>query len=258
MKIIAIIPARMASSRFPGKPLKKIHNIPMIGHCFIRSSMSKLITDCYVATPDKSIHEYIHSIGGKSVMTSHKHKMCHDRVVEAVRKLEKKNNVKYEIILNIQGDLPMVYPDMVDKLIKPLISNKNIQTTTMADEITNNKDFLDPNRVKIVIDKNNDLLFVSREPIPSTKKSKNNFKKFKHVAIRAYKRNFFEKISKLKLTPIEKIEAIDELRVLENGFKIRTVFTKKVTETVDTQRDLNKVVKMMLKDKLLKKYKKNF
>ena len=89
MKIIAIIPARMASSRFPGKPMKKIHSIPMIGHCYIRTSMSKLLTDCYVATPDQSIKNYISSIDGNSVMTSHKHKMCHDRVVEAVKKIEK-------------------------------------------------------------------------------------------------------------------------------------------------------------------------
>ena len=88
MKIIAIVPARMASSRFPGKPMKPIHGIPMIGHCYIRTSMSKLLTDCYVATPDRSIDDYIKSIGGDSVMTSHKHKMCHDRVVEAVLKLE--------------------------------------------------------------------------------------------------------------------------------------------------------------------------
>ncbi len=258
MKIIAIIPARMASSRFPGKPMKLIHKIPMIGHCFIRTAMSKLLTDCYVATPDKSIHNYIKSIGGFSVMTSHTHKMCHDRVVEAVKKIEKSKKIKYDIILNVQGDLPMVFPDMVDKLIRPLIKYKHIQTTTMIDQVLEKKDFFDPNRVKVVIDKNNDLIFVSREPIPSIKKTNLIFKKFKHVAIRAYRRNFFEIISKLKMTPIEKIEAIDELRIIENGFKIRTVFTKRITETVDTQKDLNKVIKMMSKDSLLKKYRNKY
>jgi len=258
MKIIAIVPARMASSRFPGKPMKPIHGIPMIGHCYIRTSMSKLLTDCYVATPDRSIDDYIKSIGGDSVMTSHKHKMCHDRVVEAVLKLEKKKKFKYDIILNVQGDLPMVFPDMVDELVKPLIKNKNVETTTMIDQILAKKDFFDPNRVKTVIDKNKDLIFVSREPIPSIKKTKSNFRKYKHVAIRAYKRKFFTKISKFKLTPIENIEGIDELRILENGLKIRTVFTRRITETVDTQNDLNKVSKMMIKDVLLKKYKKKY
>jgi len=258
MKIIAIIPARMASSRFPGKPMKLIHKIPMIGHCFIRTSKSKLLTDCYVATPDNSIHNYIKSIGGYSIITSHKHKMCHDRVVEAVKKIEKFKKIKYDIILNVQGDLPMVFPDMVDKLIQPLIKSKTVQTTTMVDQILEKKDFFDSNRVKVVIDKNKDLIFVSREPIPSIKKTKSQFKKYKHVAIRAYRRTFFNIISKLKMTPIEKIEAIDELRILENGFKIRTVFTNRITETVDTQKDLNKVIQMMSKDSLLKKYKKKY
>ena len=151
----------------------------------------------------------------------------------------------------------MVFPDMVDELVIPLIKNKNVETTTMIDQILA-KDFFDPNRVKTVIDKNKDLIFVSREPIPSIKKTKSNFRKYKHVAIRAYKRKFFTKISKFKLTPIENIEGIDELRILENGLKIRTVFTRRITETVDTQNDLNKVSKMMIKDVLLKKYKKKY
>jgi len=258
MKIIAIIPARMASSRFPGKPMKLIHKIPMIGHCYVRTAMSRSLTDCYVATPDNLIHNYIKSINGKSIMTSHKHKMCHDRVVEAVKKVEKKQKIKYDIIINVQGDLPMVFPDMVDKLVKPLTKYKNIQTTTMADQIFDKKDFFDPNRVKVVIDKNDNLIFVSREPIPSEKKTKLEFKKYKHVAIRAYKRNFFNIISKLKITPLEKIEAIDELRILEHGYKINMVFTKRITETVDTQKDLNKVSRMMNKDVLLKRYKKKY
>ena len=192
MKIIAIVPARMASSRFPGKPMKPIHGIPMIGHCYIRTSMSKLLTDCYVATPDRSIDDYIKSIGGDSVMTSHKHKMCHDRVVEAVLKLEKKK-FKYDIILNVQGDLPMVFPDMVDELVKPLIKNKNVETTTMIDQILAKKDFFDPNRVKTVIDKNKDLIFVSREPIPSIKKKNQTLENTNMLQLEHIKENFLPK-----------------------------------------------------------------
>ena len=247
-KIIAIIPARMASSRFPGKPMKRIHNYTMIGHCYLRSVKSKLITDCYVATPDKEIKNYILNLGGKVVMTSHKHKMCNDRVFEAVDNLEKEKKIHYDIIVNIQGDLPMIYPDMVDNLIKPLVSNKEIKTSTMVDEVTNIKDFKDKNRVKVIFDKFNNAILLTREPVPSDFKFKNNFKKYKHVAIRAYKRDVFEKLKKLKMTEYEKIEGIDDLRLIENGIKINIVKTNRITETVDTYADLQKVKKMMKKD----------
>lgn len=254
MNIIGIIPARMASSRFPGKPMKLIYKIPMIGHCYLRSRLSKLLTKLYVATPDKEIYNYILSIGGQAIMTSHKHIMCNDRVFEAVDKIENKLKSKNQIIVNIQGDLPIIYPDMIDSLIMPLIKNKNIQSTTMIDEVQNNIEFNDPNRVKVVFDKNKDVILLTREAIPSNFKFKYKYKKYKHVAIRAYKRSIFDRIKKLKITPIEKIEGIDDLRLIENGIQIRIVLTKRITETVDTLRDLKKVTKMMKLDKLRHSY----
>ena len=235
--------------------MKKIYGIPMIGHCYSRSILSKNLTDCYVATPDKEIYQYIKNIGGKAIMTSHKHIMCNDRVVEAVNKIEKNNKIKYDIIVNIQGDLPMIFPDMIDNLIKPLIKNNNVKCSTMADQVLNTQEFNDPNRVKVIFDLNKNAILLSREPVPSIKKSKHKFNKFKHVAIRAYKRNIFKKISKLKLTPIEKIEGIDDLRLIENDIKIKVVFTNKLTDTVDNKKDLLRVTKLMKNDKLIKKYK---
>ncbi len=247
-KIIGIIPARMSSSRFPGKPLKFIDKYTMIGHCYLRSIKSKLLSDCYVATPDNEIKYYIEELGGKVIMTSHKHKMCNDRVFEAVDNLEKEKKIKYDIIVNIQGDLPMVYPDMIDNLIKPLIYDKNTKTSTMVDEIKNNKDFNDKNRVKVIFDRHDNAILLTREPVPSNYKYSKKFKKYKHVAIRAYKREIFEKLKKLKMTDYEKIEGIDDLRLLENGIKIKIVKTKRITETIDTNEDLQKVKKMMKKD----------
>ena len=191
MNIIGVIPARMASSRFPGKPMAKIHGVPMIGHCYKRSVKSNLLTECYVATPDKEIFDYISLIGGKAIMTSHKHEMCNDRVFEAVEKIEKEKKINFEIIVNIQGDLPMVFPEMIDNSIKPLIEETNVTNTTMAEIIKNEDEFLDPNRVKVVIDINKNAILLTREPVPSQKKSKKNFIKYKHVAIRAYKRKIF-------------------------------------------------------------------
>lgn len=254
MNILGIIPARMSSSRFYGKPMKKIHGIPMIGHCYLRSIMSHSLKHCYVATPDKEIYDYIKSLNGKAIMTSHKHEMCNERVFEAVDKIEKLKNKKFDIIVNIQGDLPMVFPKMIDDLIKPLLKNKKVTNTTMVDDIIANEDFLDRNRVKVLMDKNNDAILFTREPVPSEFKYKKKFKRYKHVAIRAYKRNLFNQIKKLKITPYEKIEGIDDLRLLENGIKIRITYTKKITETIDTPADLKKVIKMMKTDKLLYKY----
>ncbi len=124
----------------------------------------------------------------------------------------------------------------------------------MVDDILSESDFLDKNRVKVIMDKNDDAILLTREPVPSIFKYKKKFKKFKHVAIRAYKRDIFNKIKKLKITPIERIEGIDDLRLIENGIKIRITYTKKITETVDTLNDLRKVIKMMNKDKLKHRY----
>ena len=254
MKILGIIPARMASSRFPGKPMKKIHGMPMIGHCYKRSIMSKSLSNCYVATPDKEIFNYINSINGKAIMTAHRHEMCNERVFEAVDKIEKQIKKKFDVIVNIQGDLPMIHPSMVDKLIEPLKKNKNVTNTTMVDDILLEKDFFDKNRIKVIMDKNNDAILLTREPVPSIFKYKNKFNKYKHVAIRAYRRNIYNKIKKLKITPIERIEGIDDLRLIENGIRIRITYTKKITETVDTPNDLKKVIKMMGSDKLMNRY----
>ncbi len=243
----------MSSSRFPGKPMKKIYGIPMIGHCYLRSVMCQSIDKCVVATPDKIIYDYIKSINGDAIMTSHKHVMCNDRVVEATKKIEKDFG-KFDIVVNIQGDLPMVFPKMITDLINPIIKNKSIKSTTMAELIINNKEFLDPNRVKVIFGLDKKAILLTREPVPSRHKYKKDFKKYKHVAIRAYRRNIFESISKLKLTPIEKIEGIDDLRLIENNIDIHIVLTKYITETVDNQKDLNKVIKMMSGDVLLKKY----
>ena len=254
MKTLAIIPARMASSRLPGKPLKKIHGIPMIGHCYSRSIISKLLNECYVATPDVEIYDYIQSINGKAVMTSHKHEMCNDRVFEAVDIIEKQKKEKFDIIVNIQGDLPMVFPTMIDSLVEPLLIDNNVTNTTMADKIISNEDFVDRNRVKVIFDKFKNAILLTREPIPSVFKYKENFTKYKHVAIRAYKRNIFDLIKSFKMTPIERIEGIDDLRLIENGIKIKVVLTNEITETVDTIEDLNKVILMMKNDKFISMY----
>jgi|TARA_Y100000294_G_scaffold28964_1_gene24394 3-deoxy-manno-octulosonate cytidylyltransferase (CMP-KDO synthetase) len=254
MNIVGIIPARMASSRFPGKPMADIHGMPMIGHCYLRSRMSKTLSDCWVATPDLEIFEYIESIGGKPLITSHNHEMCNDRVVEAVKKIKKSSGKKIDIVVNIQGDLPMVFPDMIDDTVKPLTDDSRIKCSTMMDKIESIEDFLDPNRVKVVIDLNQNAILLTREPVPSGHKFKEYYPKYKHVAIRAYATDLFSGLARMDMSPIEKIEGIDDLRLIENDIKIKVVLTERVTETVDTPQDLEKVIEMMQNDELMKDY----
>lgn len=153
MNIIAGITPMMASSRFPGKALAKIHGIPLVGHVYFRSKMSESLDEVYVATCDQEIYEYVVSIGGKAIMTSDEHEMCTDRVAEAALKIEAELDRKLDIIVNIQGDQPMVFPDMNDAVVKPLIDDPLLMCATMVDKITSQKEFEDPNRIKVVTDK---------------------------------------------------------------------------------------------------------
>jgi 3-deoxy-manno-octulosonate cytidylyltransferase (CMP-KDO synthetase) len=256
-KIITIIPARMKSGRFPGKPMAKIHGIPMIGHCWYRANMCKKHDGLYVATPDEEVYDYIKSIGGKPVMTSHKHKMCNDRVLEALLKVEKETKQRYDIVLCLQGDQPMVYPQQIEGVLQPLIDDKNLQCTTMMDKITRIEDHDNPNKIKIVVDLNNYVLYMSREPIPSRKKCNDLgiIPMYRHVALTAFQRDFFEKMNSIEMTPLETVESIDDIRYLEHGYKVKAVFTDLLTDTVDTPEDLKYVEKLMKNDNLIKLYK---
>ncbi|MCG8572853.1 MAG: 3-deoxy-manno-octulosonate cytidylyltransferase, partial [Spirochaetes bacterium] len=168
--IIGIIPARMASSRFPGKPMKKIINIPMIGHVYFRSKMSTILKEVYVATCDQEIYDYINSIGGKPIMTADIHERASDRAAEALLKIEKETNKKVDIVVMIQGDEPMLTPEMIDNSIKPLLTDSTINIVNLMANIKTQKEHEDPNEVKVVVNKNNFALYFSREPIPSRKK----------------------------------------------------------------------------------------
>ena len=253
MEVIAIIPARMGSSRFPGKPMQKILGIPMIGHCYKRAKMCKSLSEVYVATCDKEIDEYIKSIGGKSIITSKSHERATDRTAEAMIKIEKKTGLKIEIIVMIQGDEPMITPKMIEDSIKAF-KDQNINVVNLMSKINSKKEFYDPNEVKVVCERNNFALYFSREPIPSfSKYGKHNFM-MKQVCIIPFRRNFLIRFNKMKETQLEKIESVDMLRILENGIKVKMVETQEETYSVDTKQDLNKVKIKMKADSLLKKY----
>ena len=253
-KIVGIIPARMGSSRFPGKPLAKINGIPMVGHVYFRSKISETLDDVYVATCDKEIYDYITSIGGKAIMTSDKHKRASDRVAEALHKVENKIGEKIDIVVLIQGDEPMIYPEMIDEAVQPFLNNEDVLVTNLMAKIKTKEDFIDPNEVKVVVDCQNNALYFSREPIPSDKKESNDNYMFKQICIIPFKRDFLIKFNELKPTPLEIIESVDMMRIIEHGYKVKMVPTKYSTYSVDTIDDLKQVEKLMKMDKLVKKY----
>lgn len=257
MNIVGIIPARMASSRFPGKPLKKICSIPMVGHVYFRSKMCKMLNEVYVATCDKEIEGYITSIGGKAIMTANSHERASDRVVEAMIKIEKENRERVDIVVMVQGDEPMIYPYMIEEAVKPMYDDENILVTNLMGEIKTTEEFEDPNEVKVVVDKYNNALYFSREPIPSRKKGAKIVPMFKQICIIPFRRDFLLNFNALDPTPLEIIESVDMMRVLENGYKVKMVLTDARTYSVDTPEDIAFVDSLMKDDVLIKKYNQN-
>ncbi len=254
VKIVGIIPARMESSRFPGKPLVKINGMPMIGHVYFRSKMSSLLDDVYVATCNKEIEDYIFSIGGKVIMTSNTHKRASDRIAEALPKIEKRIGEKIDIVVMIQGDEPMVFPEMIDEAVRPLLNGKYTVVSNLMAPVKSSKEHKDPNEVKVVVDRRDFALYFSREPIPSNKKEPNENYIYKQVCIIPFARDFLIKFNELEPTPLEIIESVDMLRVLEYGYKVKMVLTKYETYSVDSMEDLKRVKKLMKNDKLINLY----
>lgn len=255
MNIIAIIPARMASTRFPGKPLAKILGIPMLGHVYFRSKMAEALKEVYIATCDQEIMEYADSIGAKAIMTKDTHERASDRTAEAMLKVEAATGQKVDIVVMIQGDEPMVVPEMIDMAIKPMLDNPSIMSVNLMTPLRTKEEHEDPNEPKVVVDLNNFALYFCREPIPSRKKWKEDIPMLKQVCIMPFSREGLLKFNELEPTPLEKIESIDMNRFLEHGYKVKMISENYETYSVDTPEDLAKVEKLMANDQLVTKYK---
>ena len=254
MKIVAVIPARMESSRFPGKPMADILGMPMIGHCYKRAEMSQTIDLVYVATCNKVIYDYIKSIGGNVVMTSANHERACDRAAEAMLKIEETHNIKADILLMMQGDEPMVTPRIIEAALKPLINNSNINISNLYKEINSVEEFEDPNEVKVIIDSKGYAIYFSREPIPSRKKGVLDVPMFKQICTIPFRREYLLEFNSMKQTQLEIIESIDMNRIIENGGKVKMEYSDDESFSVDNENDLKKVINHMKTDTLLKKY----
>jgi len=254
MKIIGIIPARMASSRFPGKPLAKIHNIPMIGHVYFRSKMSKVLSQVYIATCDSEIKDYARSIMAESIMTLDTHQRATDRTAEALCKIEKQGDYKVDIVVMIQGDEPMLTPGMIDMAVEPMLRDKSIQVVNLMAPLETSSEHNDPNEVKVVVDREGFAMYFSREPIPSKKKTDKKVPMLKQVCVIPFRRDFLLKFLELEPTTLEIVESVDMLKAMEHQYKVKMVLSNSITYSVDTQTDLEKVTDMMKDDVLLKLY----
>jgi 3-deoxy-manno-octulosonate cytidylyltransferase (CMP-KDO synthetase) len=244
LKILALIPARMGSSRFPGKPMANILGKPMIGHVYDNVKKNNLITEIAVATCDDEIYNYIESIGGRAVMTSDKHERASDRCAEALLTIEQEDSIKYDIVVMVQGDEPMIHPNMITEALSPMLDDSEILITNLLGKIQNNEEFEDRNCIKVVCNLNSDALYYSREPIPTRSKIE-NVPMGKQICVIPFRREFLIEYNGLEQTPLEIAESVDMMRVLEHGIKVRMVRTNYNTHAVDTLDDLKTVERLM-------------
>ena len=239
MKILGIIPARYESSRLPGKPLKDICGKPMIQHVYERATQSKLIEKVIVATDDERIVNAVRGFGGEAALTSKSHPTGTDRIAEVAKQYD------CDIVVNIQGDEPLILPDIIDEITNILVNDKSQVMATgcyrIGEELYNN-----PNVVKVVRDLAGNALLFSRSLIPYPR-NKELFEAFEHIGIYAYTKAFLLKYITLPNTPLALTESLEQLKVMENGYKIKVVQTKYNYDalSVDTQEDLDEVIRII-------------
>jgi 3-deoxy-manno-octulosonate cytidylyltransferase (CMP-KDO synthetase) len=244
MRIVALIPSRMGSSRFPGKPLAQLLGKPMIGHVYERVTRNPLLNLTAVATCDREIFDYVRSIGGRAVMTGSHHERASDRCAEALKIIEAEDGADIDIVVMVQGDEPMIHPDMISEAVNPMLQDSSLQVVNLLGKIESTAEFEDRNCIKVVCDLQGDALYLSREPIPSRSKVA-DIPMGKQVCVIPFRRDFLLKYTGLKPTPLEIVESVDMLRVLEHGMKLRMVPTRHDSHAVDTPGDLELVARLM-------------
>ena len=248
MNVTAIIPARMNSSRFPGKPLALIHGRTMIEHVYRRAALCKNLAAVYVATCDAEIRAVTEKFGGKVIMTSPQHERASDRVAEAA-------GLSAEIVVMIQGDEPMITPEMIEAAVAPLISDDSINCVNLVKRIASRENFLSRNTIKVVMNNSSDAVYFSRSPIPAVEFSTaQNTPFYKQICVIPFRREFLIKFAALAPTPLEQAESIDMLRAVEHGERIHLVETEIETHAVDTPEDLRLVENLMKYDRLIPLY----
>ena len=243
MKFLGVIPSRYASTRLEGKPLKDICGHTMIEWVYKRTKMSNL-DEVVVATDDERIFKEVEKFGGKAILTRKDHENGTSRIAEVCEKI-----TDYDVIVNVQGDEPLIEPDMINSIIDSFKEDDSIAMSTLKYKIDTMEEIENPNYVKVITDKKGYALYFSRSVIPFPRKMDlKNY--YKHVGIYGYKRDFVIEYAKMEPTPLEKSESLEQLRALENGYKIKVMETPYKIIGVDTQEELEKVREYVIKHKL--------
>jgi 3-deoxy-manno-octulosonate cytidylyltransferase (CMP-KDO synthetase) len=233
---VAVIPARYESKRLPGKPLADIVGRPMIEHVYRRAAQARGIDAVVVATDDTRIAEAVERFGGVVRMTDPSHKTGTDRIAEIASLLD------CEIVVNVQGDLPLIEPGKIEEVLRPLTTDPALDMSTLRKAITDAADYANPNVVKVVVDRNGNALYFSRSSIPFIRGSGSLYK---HIGLYAYRCSFVQRLAALPQTPLEIAESLEQLRALEHGFRIHVVETHFESIEVDTPEDLARVRRHM-------------
>ncbi|WAC04336.1 MAG: 3-deoxy-manno-octulosonate cytidylyltransferase [Methanoregula sp.] len=246
-KVAVIIPARMAASRFPGKPLSRILDLPMIEHVRRRVLLSDAVDEVYVATCDHEIMDTVHRYGGKAIMTASTHERCTDRVEEAA------HGVDADIIVMIQGDEPLFMPGVIRQLIDPFFSDPSVNCTNLISLIRDRNDLNDVDIVKAAVNLQGNIMFFSRAPIPYFRVD-NHAPCYRQTGVSAFSRSFLSTFTALSPTQLEVAESVDFLRILEHGFSIRSVIINDETHGVDRPDDVAVVEHVLRTDPVQREY----
>ena len=240
MRVLGVIPARFGSSRFPGKPLIDLKGKTMIQRVYEGAKKSKFISELIVATDDARILQEVERFGGKAEMTSENHPSGTDRCAEVLNR-----NIDFDLVINIQGDEPLVYARQLDSLIE-VFSDSSVQIATLATENISPEDLHNPNRIKLVLDNSKNAIYFSRSAIPNSQNfSGNSFEVYpflRHIGLYAYRSEVLTQITNLEPTVLEKIESLEQLRWMYHEYKIRVVKTDIETPNIDVPADVDKVL----------------
>jgi 3-deoxy-manno-octulosonate cytidylyltransferase (CMP-KDO synthetase) len=242
MKIVAIIPARFGSSRFEGKPLAAIAGKPMIQHVYENAARSDRVSTVVVATDDRRIQDAVSKFNGNVIMTSPDHRSGTDRVAEAA---ERMGLLPDDIVINVQGDQPLVQPACFDAVVAPLLERRAPDMATLAFAILDRREYTNPKDCKVVMDQNGYALYFSRAPIPCARDGEDGCSAFKHLGVYAYTRRFLEIFRCLPTGRLEQIEKLEQLRALEYGHRIHVVVTPFDSPEVDLPDDIVRIEAML-------------